>query len=349
VIVGSLVLILAAAGLFIGGLTMGSNLLLGASIVASLMAALMLYIGVRQSASVRAEKRSAAQDWRDTTAEYDVAAEYEAEEYGDHDRDPGNDRDLRHGADPGQEARRGHAAEGFGAEPAYDREDDFGPQGRREEPRRFDDGRFDDGRFDDLRLLHEENAGTWAETEALPLRPESDPAGRPAVADVARPESPLDQTGYVPPVPADDAPAEATGAFPQVERAAQPVDRTPITVPAAEPPEPTPAGAASAADESPEPGPEEWIGGGLDAEDPKDEPPIQRRPAEVAAQVARMVEDVLVIDGRPRYHVAGCVHLLGRESEPLPVDEAVDLGFSPCSLCEPDTVLASGSATQARR
>ena len=53
-----------------------------------------------------------------------------------------------------------------------------------------------------------------------------------------------------------------------------------------------------------------------------------------------MSADVLVVDGRPRYHLAGCVHLLGRgESEPLPVAEAVELGFTPCSLCEPDSAL----------
>jgi hypothetical protein len=52
-----------------------------------------------------------------------------------------------------------------------------------------------------------------------------------------------------------------------------------------------------------------------------------------------MSVDVLVIDGRPRYHLAGCVHLLGRDSEPLPVGEAVELGFTPCSLCEPDSAL----------
>ncbi len=52
-----------------------------------------------------------------------------------------------------------------------------------------------------------------------------------------------------------------------------------------------------------------------------------------------MSAEVLVIDGRPRYHQAGCVHLLGRESEPLPVSEAVELGFTPCSLCEPDSAL----------
>jgi hypothetical protein len=50
-----------------------------------------------------------------------------------------------------------------------------------------------------------------------------------------------------------------------------------------------------------------------------------------------------VIDGRPRYHLPGCVHLLGREHESLPVGEAVELGFSPCGLCEPDSTLLARS------
>ena len=79
--------------------------------------------------------------------------------------------------------------------------------------------------------------------------------------------------------------------------------------------------------------------GYADDEDPPDEPVAQRVTASDAARVARMSTDVLVIDGRPRYHVAGCVHLLGRPFEPLPVGEAVDLGFTPCGLCEPDSAL----------
>lgn len=77
----------------------------------------------------------------------------------------------------------------------------------------------------------------------------------------------------------------------------------------------------------------------LEDEDPPDEPVAQRISAADAARVARMNTEVLVIDGRPRYHVAGCVHLLGRPYEPLPVSEAVELGFSPCGLCEPDSAL----------
>ena len=46
-----------------------------------------------------------------------------------------------------------------------------------------------------------------------------------------------------------------------------------------------------------------------------------------------------MVDGRPRYHLADCAHLLGREHEPLPVAEAVELGFTPCARCAPDTAL----------
>ena len=74
-------------------------------------------------------------------------------------------------------------------------------------------------------------------------------------------------------------------------------------------------------------------------EDPPDEPAAQRVTPADAARISRMSTEVLVIDGRPRYHVAGCVHLLGRPQEPLPVSEAVELGFSPCGLCEPDSAL----------
>jgi hypothetical protein len=76
-----------------------------------------------------------------------------------------------------------------------------------------------------------------------------------------------------------------------------------------------------------------------EAAEPADEPPMQQVSPADAARVSRMMTEVLVVDGRPRYHLSGCVHLLGRESEPLPVAEAVELGFTPCGLCEPDSAL----------
>jgi len=74
-------------------------------------------------------------------------------------------------------------------------------------------------------------------------------------------------------------------------------------------------------------------------DDPPDEPAPQAVSAADAAKVARMSTEVLVIDGRPRYHLPGCLVLLGRESQSLPVSEAVALDFTPCSLCEPANAL----------
>ena len=79
-------------------------------------------------------------------------------------------------------------------------------------------------------------------------------------------------------------------------------------------------------------------------EDPADEPAAQRVQPTDAVQVARMTVDVLVVDGRPRYHLPGCQHLIDRDTEPLPVAEAVDLGFTPCSLCRPVDRLVAGVA-----
>ena len=72
-----------------------------------------------------------------------------------------------------------------------------------------------------------------------------------------------------------------------------------------------------------------------DDDDPADEPlPQAVRPAD-AVRVARLDAEVLVVDGRPRYHLADCPHLVGRLTEPVPVNEAIELGFSPCGLCRP--------------
>jgi clumping factor A len=81
-----------------------------------------------------------------------------------------------------------------------------------------------------------------------------------------------------------------------------------------------------------------------DDEDPADEPlPQAVRPGD-AVRVAQLDAEVVVVDGRPRYHMTDCGHLAGRLSEPLPVREAVELGFSPCGQCRPVDRLVAEAA-----
>jgi hypothetical protein len=80
-----------------------------------------------------------------------------------------------------------------------------------------------------------------------------------------------------------------------------------------------------------------------DDDEPEDEPPAQQTSPGDAARVATMHAEVFVVDGRPRYHLRGCIHMVGRESEPLPVSEAVELGFTPCSICEPDSSIVAAA------
>jgi hypothetical protein len=56
--------------------------------------------------------------------------------------------------------------------------------------------------------------------------------------------------------------------------------------------------------------------------------------------VVDLKDEVLVVDEHPRYHLAGCVHLSGRTSIPMPLDEARTDGFTPCAECAPDRTLA---------
>jgi hypothetical protein len=67
-----------------------------------------------------------------------------------------------------------------------------------------------------------------------------------------------------------------------------------------------------------------------------DEPSEQILNAADAVALARMRDQVVVVvDGRPRYHVPECLHLLGRRVERLTVKEAVELEFTACAQCQP--------------
>lgn len=76
------------------------------------------------------------------------------------------------------------------------------------------------------------------------------------------------------------------------------------------------------------------------AGDPAEEP----TPPADAKAVAKLKIEVLVVDEYPRYHVAACSWLTGRETIPISVAEARDLGFTPCARCTPDAKLLAAPA-----
>ncbi|MFR9730857.1 hypothetical protein ACL03H_16660 [Saccharopolyspora sp. MS10] len=70
------------------------------------------------------------------------------------------------------------------------------------------------------------------------------------------------------------------------------------------------------------------------------EPDEEDTDAADALLVSDSEDEVVVVDERPRYHLAGCGWLGERAVEGLPVREARELGFTACARCAPDAVLA---------
>lgn len=60
-----------------------------------------------------------------------------------------------------------------------------------------------------------------------------------------------------------------------------------------------------------------------------------------AELVATLDVEVVVVDEYPRYHVLECVWIADRDTIPIAVNEARDLGFTPCARCTPDAQLAA--------
>jgi len=73
---------------------------------------------------------------------------------------------------------------------------------------------------------------------------------------------------------------------------------------------------------------------------PVGDPPIEDVEVTDLLMVVDLRDEVLVVDEHPRYHLAGCPHLRGRTTIPLPLDEARTDGFTPCATCAPDRNLA---------
>lgn len=73
--------------------------------------------------------------------------------------------------------------------------------------------------------------------------------------------------------------------------------------------------------------------------------PLENADADFEARSGATNADVLVISGRPRYHVGGCEYVEANDdSEPLELKEARELGFTPCGACRPNETLARGAS-----
>ncbi|GIF11934.1 hypothetical protein [Actinoplanes teichomyceticus] len=356
-------LILVAVVCLAIGLIRGSSSLLIASIVASLLAAVALVIGARQNAAARRSGRPG-----DTppgprrTAGAPSAA---------HDSAPAGATpaaDSGHPGDSPHATRAPHASES--PEPA-----DLSAATGRTDPNGFPAATADP--LYENRPATDQNAGdlprtpdpapaagthlpdesaaadyhaassvigaarssegddqSWRRPAAKPPAPSPEPAGtRPAPAGAATHPQPATEPDHAGAGSGDHADAHPEPVPGGPGTAARGFSAPPSgAAPGRSVPEASAADSPGLGDEFAEP----------DADDPDDEPlPQSVRPTD-AVQVARLDTEVLVVDSRPRYHMADCPHLVGRLTEPLPAAEAVELGFSPCGLCRPvDRLLAA--------
>lgn len=109
------------------------------------------------------------------------------------------------------------------------------------------------------------------------------------------------------------------------------------------PAEPTPVAATGRAD------------GSGDADDSDDADELAGLPAEEETDAADLLivceleDQVIVVDEHPRYHLAECRWLVDRDTIPIAVSEARELGFTPCARCEPDAKLAERARRKKRK
>lgn len=114
-------------------------------------------------------------------------------------------------------------------------------------------------------------------------------------------------------------------------------------------PEPEPAAQSVQSSQAPEAGPEP---------EPEPEPAahaehapaaaVQPEPEPVAAAAGSGAhsaaaeqsagDEVWVVNGRPRFHLADCLIIKGQDAAPMPYAQATEDGYRPCAICEPDAV-----------
>ncbi|MEU0531095.1 hypothetical protein [Amycolatopsis tolypomycina] len=71
------------------------------------------------------------------------------------------------------------------------------------------------------------------------------------------------------------------------------------------------------------------------------DPGVEETPEEDVAVLADLEDEVVVVDEHPRYHLRTCTWLGTRDTIPIGVGEARQLGFTPCDVCRPDATLVA--------
>ncbi|MFB9725162.1 hypothetical protein [Haloechinothrix salitolerans] len=104
-------------------------------------------------------------------------------------------------------------------------------------------------------------------------------------------------------------------------------------------------GAAAEQPETAEPTPEP----ATPRHDPHTPPGEEDTDAADLLLVSELDDQVLVIDEQPRYHLPECGWLVDKDTIPIPVSEARELGFTPCARCGPDTSLVARARKKRKR
>ncbi|WIY01704.1 hypothetical protein QRX60_48120 [Amycolatopsis mongoliensis] len=91
-----------------------------------------------------------------------------------------------------------------------------------------------------------------------------------------------------------------------------------------------------------EPAPAEPAAAETEAEpEAETDPGVEETPADDIAVLADLEDEVVVVDEHPRYHLTTCAWLGTRDTIPIGVGEARQLGFTPCDRCCPDANLVA--------
>jgi hypothetical protein len=165
-------------------------------------------------------------------------------------------------------------------------------------------------------------AGLLLVADWLRRRRRSSVPAAPALSGRAAPEA-LPASAVSPPeaeAPESPAEEEQTTLIPAAGDLGDPAD-TPDT------PDPEPAEEADASAET--------------ETKPDSDPGVEETPEADVAVLADLEDEVVVVDEHPRYHLTTCPWLGTRDTIPIGVGEARQLGFTPCDRCRPDATLVA--------